>query len=213
MFTILNKNKLYRYLNINKDVKGVVVGKPVTEIMPNAFSHERAEGIRYVWLNDEIREIPDHCFEGCSTLEFVRISPATKRIGDAAFKNCTNLVSVKVPDGCGLGTKRSGGGWANSETVFENCPKLRKKFQPWIDCVEAEWHKDIPSGLAIFYEGGFLTGTADKRSWSNNYLGDTGLLLSPAIGNYYRVMDINTMPTKRFPDKYVAKTRIIQVKL
>jgi hypothetical protein len=212
MFSLLNNNTLYRFLNLNKDVQGVVVGKPITAISPFAFSRDKADGIRVVWLNDEITEIPDYCFDGLDSLEFIRISPATKRIGDNAFRNCTKLLSVRVPDGCLLGTKRYDGTAANSDTVFQNCPKLRKKFSPWIECVESEWHKDIPGGLAIFYEGGFLTSTANKNSWPNNFLGDTGLLISPVIGNYYRVMDINTMPTKRFPDKYVAKTRIIQVK-
>jgi len=199
-------------MNVKKDIQGVVVAKPITALYPHAFSRERAEGIRVVWLNDSITEIPEYCFAGLDSLEFVRISPATKRIGDCAFKNCKNLLSVKVPDGCLLGTKKSDGGVANSETVFEGCTKLRKKFAPWIECVRSEWHKDIPAGLAIYYEGGFLTSTADKNSWPNNYLGDTGLLISPLIGSYYRVMDINTMPTPRFPDKYIAKTRIIQVK-
>ena len=210
MFTILESTKLYRFLNDHK-VAGCVVAKPITSLMPLAFSRDRAKGLKFVWLNDAITEIPDHCFEN-SDVEFVRISPATKRIGDCAFKNCKNLVSVKVPEGCNLGTKKSAGGWANSETVFEGCPKLRKKFQPWIDIAEAEYHSNIPAQPTIFFEGGFLTSTTDKKSWPNNYITDTGLLISPMSGAYYRVMDINTTPTPRFPDKYKVVTKIIQVK-
>lgn len=209
MFSIINKNKLYRYMRPT-GIDGVVVMKPINELIPRAFSDSNAKGVRFVWLNDDILEIPDYCFYNAD-VEYVRISPKTKRIGDCAFKNCKNLVSVKVPEGCLVGTKRWDGTVANTETVFDGCPKLRTKWAPWIDCVKSEWSNDVPAGMAIFFEGGFLTSTTDKNKWANQFICDTGFLISPEKG-FYRVIDINPLITKRNPSGYIAKTRIIEVK-
>jgi hypothetical protein len=208
MFSIAN-DKLMRYLN-TANVKGVIIPDTIKELTGYSFHNKDSKGVRFVWIPDHITEIPDHCFEG-SDVEFVRISPQTKRIGDCAFRNCKNLVSVKVPKDCGLGTKRSTGGWANSETVFENCPKLRKTFVPWVDSMTAEY-ADKRYATAIIFEGGFLVKSADKWKWSDDFVSDKGWHLpEPDKHFYYRVMDLNPKPSARFPGKYVVRSRIIYV--
>ena len=213
MFSITEK-KLVRYIREkDKGNTGVIIPADINELMGIAFRNKDAKGVKFVWIPDHITEIPDHCFEG-SDVEFVRISPQTKRIGDCAFKDCKNLVSVKVPEGCGLGTKRSAGGWANSETVFENCPKLRAKFQPYIYTAPTEYslNRDLPIATAIFFEGGFLTYSQDKWKWNNEFISDKGYFL-PSKAGFYKVIDFNEKPTPRNPGQYKAVTRIVEVKI
>ena len=210
MFSIINNNQLYRYLNVAK-VQGVIIPDSVKSLSPYSFRNKDARGVRFVWIPDHITEIPDHCFEG-SDVEFVRISPQTKRIGDCAFRNCKNLVSVKVPKDCGLGTKRSGGGWANSETVFEGCPKIRTGFQPWIDTMLCEYVEKRYC-TAIMFEGGFLAKSANRTNFSDDFVSDKGFYLvqDTATHFYYRVMDLNPKPTPRAPGKYIVRSRMIYV--
>lgn len=208
MFSIIN-TQLYRYLNVVK-VQGVIIPDSVKSLSPYSFSNKDAKGARFVWIPDHITEIPDHSFEG-SDVEYVRISPNTKRIGDAAFKNCRNLQSIKIPDGCGLGTKTYNGNWCGGATVFENCPKLRKTFVPWVDLMVAEYANKRYSTV-IMFEGGFLVKSADKVKWSDDFVTDKGWHLpEPDKHYYYRVMDINPKPSARFPGKYIVKSRVIYV--
>ena len=209
MFSITNDNKLMRYLN-TANVQGVIIPDSIKELTGYSFHNKDVKGVRFVWIPDHITEIPDHSFEG-SDVEYVRISPNTKRIGDAAFKNCRNLQSIKIPKDCNLGTKRWDGTWANSETVFENCPKLRKTFVPWVDSMTAEY-ADKRYSTAILFEGGFLVKSADKVKWSDDFVTDKGWHLpEPDKHYYYRVMDINPKPSARFPGKYIVKSRMIFV--
>lgn len=208
MFSIIN-NQLFRYLNVAK-VQGVIIPDSIKTLSSYSFRNKDAKGVRFVYIPDNITEIPDHSFEG-SDVEFVRISPQTIRIGDAAFKNCRNLQSIKIPKDCNLGTKRWDGTWANSDSVFENCPKLRKTFVPWVDSMTAEY-ADKRYATAIMFEGGFLVKSADKVKWSDDFVSDKGWYLpDPESHFYYRVMDINPKPSPRSPGKYIVRSRVIYV--
>lgn len=208
MFSTIN-TQLYRYLNVAK-VQGVIIPDSIKSLSPYSFSNKDAKGVRFVWIPDHITEIPDHSFEG-SDVEYVRISPNTKRIGDAAFKNCRNLQSIKIPKDCNLGTKTYNGNWCGGATVFENCPKLRKTFVPWVDSMTCEY-ADKRYSTAIMFEGGFLVKSADKVKWSDDFVSDKGWHLPEADSHfYYRVMDINPKPCPRSPGKYIVRSRMIYV--
>lgn len=202
------KTELFRFLN-TKNEKAVIVPPEIEQLSGYTFSNKDAKGVELVYLHDGITEIPDHCFEG-STVRAVRLSPKTTRIGDAAFRNCANLSYIRVPEGCGLGTKTWNGSWAGSATVFENCPKIRQKWTPWIQSV-----KEADGRFIILWEGGLLQHSTDKgKTWTHVLNDESGYCVAipkkdPVL---YRVAIKNETPTYRLPGEWRPVTGMIQVK-
>ena len=201
------KTELFRFLN-TKNEKSVIVPPEIEQLSNMTFSNKDAKGVELVYLHDGITEIPDHCFEG-STVRAVRLSPKTTRIGDAAFKNCANLSYIRVPEGCGLGTKTWNGSWAGSATVFENCPKMRQKWTPWIQYV-----KEADGRFVILWEGGFLQRSTDRQNCTNVTEDESGYCVAIPKKDpvYYRVAIKNETPTYRLPGEWRPVTGMIQVK-
>lgn len=218
MLDIINrggKQELYRFLNV-KNVQAVILPDSIDTLSSYAFSNKDAKegGLRIVYLPYTITEIPAHCFEG-STVEYVIAPPTIKHVGDAAFKNCKNLISCKLPEDCTFGTKKAGGGYVNGETVFEGCPKLRKKFQPWIETAKTEFNEKVYQ--AVFFQGGeILQCTSDLKNWEDatniqkNFEEQQGFDLGAGVKCYYRVVSRNLQPTFRNKGPYIVKTRLIR---
>lgn len=49
-------------------------------------------------VSDEITEIKDYAFEGCSSLVSVELGNSVTSIGEKAFSNCTSLATVTIPN-------------------------------------------------------------------------------------------------------------------
>ena len=57
----------------------------------------RYSSIRTVVIGDELTEIPESCFEGCTYLSDIHIGSNVTTIADKAFANCTSLESISIP--------------------------------------------------------------------------------------------------------------------
>ena len=213
--SVSGKMKLFRFLNISK-VQAVIVHDDIYELSEFAFSNKDAKegGLRIVYLPYTITEIPAHCFEG-SPVEYVIAPPTIKHVGEAAFKNCKNLISCKLPEGCTFGSKKAGGGYVNGDTVFEGCPKLRKKFQPWIETAKTEFMGKVDQ--AVLWQGGEYLQYSEKLQALDKYTNiqedledKQGFLLGCDGKGYYRVASRNLKPTARNNGPYVVDTRIIK---
>ena len=55
--------------------------------------------IQHFSIPDGVRDIPDHAFENCDSLESVTIPDSVKSIGEFAFAHCHSLESVMLGDG------------------------------------------------------------------------------------------------------------------
>ena len=71
-------------------------GKPVTQILPNAFS--RATNLIEITIPNSVTSIGYWAFSGCSSLESVVIGDSVTSIGDYAFYGCSSLTSVVIGD-------------------------------------------------------------------------------------------------------------------
>ncbi len=93
--------------------------------------------VEKITLSDEITEIPENAFRGCSSLTEVEYGDITK-IGANAFTNCRSIASLVIPDTVteiGAGAFSSMGSLENvtlgkslkkiSENAFSNCGKLK----------------------------------------------------------------------------------------
>ena len=72
-------------------------GLPVNEINPTLFANS---DIQYIYnFPDNIREIPDGCFESCDSLVEIEISSSSilSSIGGNAFKDCVYLTTLNIP--------------------------------------------------------------------------------------------------------------------
>ena len=212
---VSGKMKLFRFLNVSK-VQAVIVHDDIYELSEFAFSNKDAKegGLRIVYLPYTITEIPAHCFEG-SPVEYVIAPPTIKHVGEAAFKNCKNLISCKLPEGCTFGSKKAGGGYVNGDTVFEGCPKLRKKFQPWIETAKTEFNNKVDQ--AVFWQGCEYLQFSEKLQALDQYMNilenfeeQQGFYLGCDGKGYYRGASRNLIPTPRMSGPYTNFTRIIK---
>lgn len=209
MWSTINKEGkrvLFRYLNVEK-VRSVVVPNDIDELGEYAFSNKDALNLEAIYIPDHIVDIPAHCFAG-NKATYIRLSPKTEHIGDGAFYNCQNLWKATVPPDCKLGTKRWDGTWANSASVFENCPKHATRFSPWLHGIREQGYVTI---LFEGPEGSILQSSPNNRDWTDLPFYKPNLFVADDSGDqiYYRVVAPNTMPTKRNPSKWIAKTKII----
>jgi hypothetical protein len=209
------KQELFRFLNV-KNVQAVILPDTINQLNRYAFSNKDAkkEGLRIVYLPYTITEIPAYCFAG-SPVEYVIAHPGIKHVGECAFKNCKNLISVKLPGDCTFGIKKAGGGYVNGETVFEGCPKLRKKFQPWIETAKTEFNNKISQ--AVFWQGCEYLQFSEKLQALDQYMNilenfeeQQGFYLGCDGKGYYRGASRNLIPTPRMSGPYTNFTRIIK---
>lgn len=209
MFDIINKEGkriLYRFLNVKKE-RSVIIPTDIDELSEYAFSNKDALDVEAIYIPDHITKIPAYCFQK-NKATYIRISPNVTHIGDGAFYNCPNLWKATVPPDCKLGSKRWDGVYVNGESVFENSPKHAKSFAPWIYGVREQGYVTI---MFESTEGSILQYSRDKQNWTDLPFYRPNLFVADDSGDqiYYRVVAPNTMPTKRNPSKWVAKTRII----
>jgi len=93
-----------------KSDEGVLYTKDGTKIILYPL---KKEGTEYRIL-DEVTEIGEKAFRGCSSLENIEIPEGVTSIGDSAFSGCSSLTSIEIPDGV-----TSIGSWA-----FYECSSL-----------------------------------------------------------------------------------------
>lgn len=80
--TSVNINSGLHYRNFN------------TEIV----SHTFANGIGTITFEDDLTEIGQYAFEGCSMLTSITLPESVTYIARQAFKNCSLLTSINIPD-------------------------------------------------------------------------------------------------------------------
>ena len=210
---IKDGTELFRFIqNKNNPERVVIIPDTIKTLNPIAFSNKDATGVKMVYLPDSITEIPARCFQG-STVLYVRTSPKLKQIYDYAFDRCHNLTHIYVPDDCKLGTRRFDGSYLNGETVFSNCPSLRR-YTPWIQyhatdkelfilwqCANGELHESTERDPATFKP------IEDKNLVSKGYY----VIPRPKVTMYYRVIE-RIKPTSRIKDGIMPRTGIMVVK-
>ncbi len=99
-------------------------------IIPNSTFAE-ADMLRSVVLPDSIKVLSGLDFQGCTSLESIRMSPNIVYIGMGAFEGCSSLESIELPAGL---TKVD-------QVLFESCTSLRSVV--------------LPSGLTSIGSGAF----------------------------------------------------------
>ena len=87
--TILDSN------NFKVSKTYTIIGIADKAFAPKSDSDSAAYRIKNLTLGEQIKEIGDEAFKGCTTLQTINISNVD-RIGDGAFKGCTNLHSVTM---------------------------------------------------------------------------------------------------------------------
>lgn len=76
-------------------IPDAVDGVPVTAIGKEAFKDTE---IQYVYFGENITEVGESAFEGCTILYMAVLNDGLKTIGKSAFYNCSNMKSVVVGD-------------------------------------------------------------------------------------------------------------------
>ena len=56
------------------------------------------EEVSNIVISDEITEIKDYAFEGCSSLVSVELGNSVTSIGENAFSNCSSLATITIPN-------------------------------------------------------------------------------------------------------------------
>ncbi len=79
------------YYIVPQNLQGELVVKYGDAIAANTF---KGTGITSVIIPDNVTEIGESAFEGCSQLETVTIGTGVKTIGKLAFKDCSSLTTV-----------------------------------------------------------------------------------------------------------------------
>lgn len=88
------------FLN-DSSVSSLTVGTQA-QLTPESFAN--CYNLTYVDLKDSMAfEIPDSCFNSCSSLTTVLLPTYMNRIGSYAFSSCTSLQSIDLPAGASIG--------------------------------------------------------------------------------------------------------------
>lgn len=93
--------------------------KPFTEFT-TLSKHINDKTLEHLVIDDEIAEIENYAFCGCSNLQAVTGGLGLKTIGGGAFYNCSSLHTVVLQDG----TKEIGSG------AFFGCCNLKEIYIP-----------------------------------------------------------------------------------
>ena len=112
------------FKSCKEDIKSITV----TEDMN--FKFNNMPNLTTVILQDNVTELPDGCFAGCSSLRNVNLPDGLKRIGNSALSECTALTSITIP----------GGVEEISNLAFSNCTSLNS----------VNWSHNCSLGLEVF---------------------------------------------------------------
>lgn len=92
--------------------------------------------IKKISLPDNIRKIPNYCFQECRQLQYVMPSSSLSRIGSHAFENCILLKHISLPKLSYIGEKAFSGcakleeftlsAYELEPSILWNCPRLTK---------------------------------------------------------------------------------------
>lgn len=83
------------YLN-NTELTELVIPEDITEIKDNSFAG--CSSITKVSIGDNVTSIGNEAFSGCHLLKSINISDKVTIIGNSAFSQCTSLVSINLPN-------------------------------------------------------------------------------------------------------------------
>ncbi len=102
----------FKYAN----VEAIVIR--TNNIVDNAFKDW--EFIKNVSITPAVKQLPNSCFEGCISLERIRLPYYDIALGNRVFTNCTNLVDVSFTE---FDTKTKAANFIPLGT-YHNCTKL-----------------------------------------------------------------------------------------
>lgn len=107
----------------------------IPDTVKNICPFRNASNLKYIRISENIKEIPDSTFAGCSSLEEIYIPDSVKRIGSSAFMD-SGLKTIDFPDKVLL---KSSSGF-NASEICSGCRNLTKVVLP-VDI------KEIPSRM------------------------------------------------------------------
>ena len=110
-------------------IKSVVISDEITNIFESAFSG--CTNLKSVQLGNGITSIDRQAFSGCSRLESITFPDSVTMIGELAFQSCASLKSITIPDSV----------TTLNQYAFENCKSLES-------CV-------LSDNITILYSGLF----------------------------------------------------------
>lgn len=114
------------------DVETLIIA--TDSLLPGNFQDCRH--LREVWFENCIQEIPNYCFNFCSSLEHVNLLFGLKSIGNFAFAHCSSIKSIRIP----LTVERIG------ELAFTQCTILESIQLPThLQCLGYGAFKECPS--------------------------------------------------------------------
>ena len=90
------KMKLIKYPVGKKDIKEYTIPSTVTSIGDGAF--EGCNSLESIKIQENVTSIGDGAFEGCNSLESIKIQENVTSIGDGAFEGCNSLESIKIQE-------------------------------------------------------------------------------------------------------------------
>lgn len=82
---------------LDLDFERAVIGEGITRVGVNSFLN--CKNLRVAELPDSVTVIDDFAFEGCVSLEHVRVPHGLKCIGNSSFYGCKSLRTIDLPDG------------------------------------------------------------------------------------------------------------------
>ena len=102
------------YNALQRDTPDFITPSALNTIEESAF-----EGIsaRFVWLSENVNEIGDSAFAGCSELEYVYIPYGCQSIGEEAFPSGTILLGIDNGNSASY-AEANGWVWINLENPF-----------------------------------------------------------------------------------------------
>lgn len=113
----------------------------------------KQQTLNYYEIPDSVEIICDGAFEGCESIQNIKMPTSIKQIGDSAFRNCINLESINLPEG--IETLQA--------FTFEGCTSL--------------YDLCLPKSLKII-EVKALNGVRNVESKSYRFIVKDGCLLS-----------------------------------